>query len=300
MALEIGFVGLGAMGAPIAANLLVAGHHLTVWNRTRSKAEPLRHKGAHLVDHPGDVAKSGGIVVSMLADDAALEQLVLGEAELAYRLGKGGVHVSLSTVSPATTRHLAKRHHEAGGALIAAPVFGRPDAAAAKRLAVCVSGSPAPKERVRPILDAIGVAVFDFGSEPGAANVAKLAGNFMIASALEAMGEAFVMAEKQGLDRKQLANLLGSTLFACPVYQIYGPLIAERRHSPAGFRLPLGLKDLELAIKTAAEVNVPLPLGSMLRDRFIAALANGREDLDWSAVALGASDDAGLRGNSSS
>jgi 3-hydroxyisobutyrate dehydrogenase-like beta-hydroxyacid dehydrogenase len=294
MALEIGFLGLGAMGAPIADNLLAAGHHLTAWNRSPSKAEPLAKKGARVAAHPGDVAQPGGIVVSMVADDAALKHLVR-EADLLRRLGRGGVHVSMSTIAPATTSRLADRHRENGCALVAAPVFGRPDAAAERRLVICVSGPAAAKERVRPILDAISAGVFDFGEETGAANVVKVAGNFLIASAMEAMGEAFTMAEKHGLRREAVAKMLSSTLFACPVYQNYAAMIAERRHSPAGFRLPLGLKDVELAAKTAEEVRAPMPFASLLRDRLISALAKGREELDWSALTLGARDDAGLK-----
>jgi 3-hydroxyisobutyrate dehydrogenase-like beta-hydroxyacid dehydrogenase len=294
MTLKIGFLGLGAMGAPIAANLLAAGHHLTVWNRTRAKAEPLAKKGAGVAEYPGDVAQPGGIVVSMLADDAALEHLVR-EADLAHRLGRDGVHVSMSTIAPATTSRLAKRHRENGSALIAAPVFGRPDAAAERRLVICISGPGSAKDRVRPLLDAICAGVFDFGEETGAANVVKLAGNFLIASAIEAMGEAFTMAEKHGLAREAVAKMLSSTLFACPAYQNYAPMIAQRRHSPAGFRLPLGLKDVELAAKTAEEVHVPMPFASIVHDRLISALAKGRENLDWSALALGARDDAGLK-----
>lgn len=293
MALEIGFLGLGAMGAPIAANLLAEGHHLTVWNRTSAKAEPLAKKGAKVAAHPDDVVQPGGIVVSMVADDAALEYLVR-ETDLLRRLGAGGVHVSMSTVAPSTTRRLAEYHRESGSALVAAPVFGRPDAAAARRLVICFSGGAEPKERIRPILDGVSMGVFDFGEETGAANVVKLAGNFLIASAMEAMGEAFTMVEKHGLAREAVAQMLSSTMFACPVYQNYAPMIAQRRHSPAGFRLPLGFKDVELAAKTAEEVRLPMPFASLLRDRFISALAKGREQLDWSALALGARDDAGL------
>jgi 3-hydroxyisobutyrate dehydrogenase-like beta-hydroxyacid dehydrogenase len=297
MATEVGFIGLGAMGLPMALNLLATGHHLTVWNRTESKTRPLAAKGAHVAERPEDVAQPGGVVISMLADDAALEHLVLGDTAFAHRLGKGGIHLSMSTVAPATTRKLAAYHAEFKSALVAAPVFGRPDAAAGRKLWMCVSGPAKAKERLQPIFDAIGQGVFDFGEEPGAANVAKLAGNFLIAAAMEAMGEAFAMVEKQGLDRAAVAEMLSSTIFACPVYRNYGLAIAERRHSPAGFRLPLGLKDIELVMSSAAEARVPMPLASILRDRFIAALAKGRDELDWSAIALGAREDAGLGEN---
>jgi len=295
MSLEIGFIGLGAMGLPMVANLMAAGHRVTVWNRTATKAEPLAAKGAIVAARPRYAAKRGSILITMVADDAALEELVEGDAAIGTALGDGGIHLSMSTVAPATTRKLAEIHRGAGSVMVAAPVFGRPDAAAARRLWICVSGPAGAKSAVRPILDALGQGVFDFGETPEAANVAKISGNFLIAAAIEAMGEAFAMAEKSGLDRAALAAMLGQTLFACRVYQSYGPAIANRRHSPAGFRLPLGLKDLEIVLRSAREVNAPMPTASLLRDRFVHALAMGREDLDWSALALGAREDAGLK-----
>src|SRR5215472_2952207 len=233
MSLEIGFVGLGAMGLPMAANLLTSGHRVTVWNRTHSRAEPLLGKGAAIALRAGDTVRPGGMLVSMVADDAALVELVAGEAALAERLGPGGIHVSMSTVAPATTRELAEVHRRAGSTLVAAPVFGRPDAAAAKRLWICVSGPPAAKAAAQPILAALGQRVFDFGEVTEAANVVKISGNLLIAAAMEAMGEAFTLAEKNGVDRSALAAMLGQTLFACPVYQGYGGAIANRRHGPA-------------------------------------------------------------------
>ncbi len=295
MNLEIGFIGLGSMGFPIAANIAAAGFPLTVWNRTASKAQPLVEKGARIAASPREVARAGGVVITMVADDAALESLVLGDAALAKQIAPGGIHLSMSTVAPATIRKLAEAHREAGSILLATPVFGRPDAAAARRMFVCISGDAAAKQKVRPILDAIGQAVFDFGETPESASVAKISGNFLIAAAMEAMGEAFAMAEKSGLDRAAVATMLTQTIFGCPVYQGYGAAIAARRHSPAGFQLPLGLKDVELVLRTAREVNAPMPTASLLRDRFVHALAMGRADLDWSAIALGAREDAGLK-----
>ena len=291
---QIGFVGLGAMGSAMAENLLAAGFEVTVFNRTASKAAPLVAKGAKLAERPGDVAHQRGIVISMLADDASLETLVTGEAAIASRLAPHGIHISMTTVSPAIVRKLAAVHHECGSVMVSAPVFGRPEAAAAKKLWICTSGPHSAKEKVKPILEAMGQAIVDFGDDPGAANVVKVAGNFMIAAAMESMGEALAMVEKSGVDRTAVMDLLSKSLFACPVYQGYGAAIAHRRHTPAGFRLPLGLKDMDLALKTGAEVAAPMPLASMLHDRFLAAIANGRSEMDWSAVALGASDDAGL------
>jgi len=295
MTQKIGFVGLGAMGLPMATNLLAAGYHLTVYNRTASKAEPLIAKGARRAERAGDVAHPGGIVVSMLADDASVKALVTGEDALAERIAPDGIHVSMSTVSPAITRELAAYHAMRGSVMVAAPVFGRPSSAQAKWLWVCTSGSADAKAKVKPILEAMGQDIFDFGDNPGAANVVKLAGNFMIAAALEAMGEAVAMMRKSGVDPAAALEMLAKTLFAAPVYQGYGPAIAHGRFTPAGFRLPLGLKDIDLVLQTAAAANVPMPAASLLRDRFISAIAKGRADLDWSAIALGAADDAGLK-----
>lgn len=294
MTTEIGFVGLGAMGEPMAANLVAAGYKLRVYNRTASKADALVATGATRVERPGDAAPAGGVAITMVSDDAALEGVTLGAGGLAERLGAGGIHISMSTVAPATARRLAKHHATCGNIYIAAPVFGRPDAAKAKRLWVLASGPAAQKTAIRPLLEAMGQAIFDFGEEPGAANVAKLAGNFLIAANLEAMSEAFAMAEKQGVERAAVADMLSKTLFACPIYQGYGKAIAEKRFTPVGFRMPLGLKDLELALRTAAEVTMALPIASLVRDRFLASLAKGRAEMDWSAIALSVLDDAGL------
>jgi len=295
MTQKIGFVGLGAMGLPMATNLLAAGFHLTVYNRTASKAEPLIARGARRAERAGDVAHPGGIVVSMLADDASVKALVTGEDALAERIAPDGIHLSMSTVSPATTRELAAYHAMRGSVMVAAPVFGRPSAAQAKWLWICASGPANAKAKVKPILQAMGQEIFDFGDHPGAANVVKLAGNFMIAAALEAMGEAVAMMRKSGVDPAAALEMLAKTIFAAPVYQGYGPAIAHGQFTPAGFRLPLGLKDIDLVLETARAANAPMPTASLLRDRFISAIAKGRADLDWSAIALGAADDAGLK-----
>jgi 3-hydroxyisobutyrate dehydrogenase-like beta-hydroxyacid dehydrogenase len=291
----IGFIGLGNMGEPIAANLIQAGYALRVYNRTASKSAPLVAKGAVSASAAEDVATPGGIAFTMLADDRAVEDVCLPAGSFVERLGAGGIHISLSTIAPATARKLAEHHKKYQVEYLAVPVFGRPEAAAAKRLWVCTSGAAAAKQRVQPLLAAIGQAIFDFGDDPGAANVLKLCGNFLIASAIEALAETFALARKNGIDPKAVADMLGKTLFACPVYQAYGKSIAEQRFEPAGFRLALGLKDINLALQTAASSAVPMPLASLLRDRWLTAIARGRGDMDWTAVALGVAEDAGLK-----
>ncbi|MFZ0981033.1 MAG: NAD(P)-dependent oxidoreductase [Candidatus Acidiferrales bacterium] len=294
MAQTLGFIGLGNMGEPIAANLMAAGHALRVYNRTASKAAALVAKGATLAKAPADVASPGGIVFTMVADDRAIDELCLAPGSFVERLGPDGIHVSLSTISPATARRLAEHHAKHKVEYVASPVFGRPEAAAAKKLWVCTSGHAAAKARVRPLLEAIGQGIFDFGEDPGAANVVKLCGNFMIASAIETISESLALAEKNSIDKNAVADLFGKTLFACPVYQGYGKSIAAEKFEPAGFRLALGFKDVSLALSTATASSVPLPVGSLLHDRYLAAIAKGRGDLDWTAIALGVAEDAGI------
>ncbi|HXT74325.1 MAG TPA: NAD(P)-dependent oxidoreductase, partial [Candidatus Angelobacter sp.] len=227
---SIGFIGLGNMGFPIAENLLRAGYPLKVFNRTASKASGLLATGAQSVSSAAEVATRGGIVVTMLADDRAIEEISAGDDSFITRLGAGGIHISMSTISPATARRLAEQHKKSKVAYVAAPVFGRPEAAASRQLAICVSGSAEAKKRVAAILAAVSRATFDFGEEPGAANVVKLCGNFLLAAAIEGMAEAFTLAEKNGIDRKLAADMLTQTLFPCPVYQGYGKRIAENNY----------------------------------------------------------------------
>lgn len=287
----LGFIGLGNMGAAIAANLLKAGYGLRVYNRTAAKAAPLVEKGATLASKPAEVAQPGGIVVTMVADDRALEDLCLASGSFVDQLGSGGIHLSLSTISPATARRLAEHHAKHHVAYVASPVFGRPDAAAAKRLWICASGPAAARQRVEPVQNAIGQGLFDFGDEVGAANVVKLCGNFMVAAAIETLAEMLTLAEKSGVSKKAMADMISKF---SPLHSVYANQIAEQRFEPAGFRLTLGLKDINLIMSAAASSTTPLPLGSLLHDRWVSAVAKGRGDLDWSAIALNVSEDAGL------
>jgi 3-hydroxyisobutyrate dehydrogenase-like beta-hydroxyacid dehydrogenase len=293
MSETIGFIGLGNMGQAMAGNLLKAGYSLIVYNRTLSKAEALTARGARLAHKPEEAVPQGGIVITMVANDQALEEIVMSPGFLEH-FGPGGIHLSMSTISPETSRKLAKLHEQHGSFYLAAPVFGRPDAAAAQKLWICISGPNTAKERVQPVLQALGQGVFDFGEDPGAANIVKLCGNFLILSAMEAMAEALTLAEKNGLDRSAVNDMLTHTLFTAPVYQNYGKMIAEKRHTPAGFRLALGLKDNNLVGDVAEHSTMPMPLQSLLHDRLLAAIAKGRGDMDWSALSLEVLEDAGL------
>lgn len=291
---SIAVIGLGNMGTPIARNLLTEGFALSVYNRSREKTEPLAALGAIVADSPAHAVLPGGVVVTLMANDAALEAVTLGEGGFAQQLGAGGLHISMSTVSPETSKRLAEAHARHGSLFVAAPVFGRPDAAAARKLYICASGSAEAKERAWPILSALGQRVQDFGEAAGAANVVKLSGNFMIASAIEALSEAMALCEKNGIDRQTFYDFFTSANFACPVYQNYGRVLAARAYSPAGFALELGLKDIRLARESAAAAGVPMPFADMLFQRLQNAVVRGDGQLDWSAIELATAEGAGI------
>lgn len=291
----IGFIGLGGMGSAMAVNLLKAGFGLRVYNRTPEKARPLVGLGAAQADSPAGMAETGGIVVTMLTNDQAVEEVAFGENGFGDALGEGGIHVSMSTISPETSRRLAERHAALGTHYVAAPVFGKPDDAAAQKLWIATSGPEAAKARIRPLLDAMGQGVHDFGEDAGAANVVKLTGNFLLGAAIEAMGEAFTLAQKNGISRQAVYELFTSTLFACPVYQNYGKLIAAEHYQPIGAVPSLIRKDFGLLLQEAKTSQVPMPLAGLVHDRLTAMVAKGREDRDWAGFAQEVSESAGLK-----
>jgi 3-hydroxyisobutyrate dehydrogenase-like beta-hydroxyacid dehydrogenase len=293
--MKIGFIGLGNMGTPMAQNLIKAGYHLQVYNRTISKADDLEQAAITKCKTPAEAAANVEFVVTMLSEDEILKEAVSGEHGLLHTLPKGGVHISMSTISPETSQLLAGLHHLAGSHYIAAPVFGRPEAAAAKKLFVCTSGNTEAKERARPILESLGQSVTDFGEEVGGANVLKVAGNFMIIGAMEMMAEAFTLAEKNGLNRADVANFFGSTIFNAPIFHNYGKLIANKQYEPVGFKARLGLKDARLAVKLSQTSETPMPLATLAHNRLLAAVAKGGGDRDWvEAFGKGVTDDAGI------
>src|SRR6266516_2165513 len=233
-------------------------------------------------------------LVSMLADHAALADVMLGSSGALPALARGAIHVSMSTISPKSSRALAERHRAAGQEYVAAPVFGRPEAAEAKQLWIVAAG-PAPAiERCRPLLDAVGQGVIVAGDDPGRANVIKLAGNFLLAAAIEAMGEAFALVRKYDVAPADLLEIVNGRLFRSPIYENYGKLIADERYEPAGFKLRYGLKDVRLALGAAEDVAAPMPLASLIRDRYLSAVARGWGDIDWAGLARIAAADAGL------
>lgn len=292
---SVTFIGLGAMGEPMASSVLRSGVALTVYNRSRERTAPLATAGAKVADSVAAAVTPGGVAITMLANDAALLDVTLGESGVADRLGAGGLHISMSTVSPETSRHLAAEHAKRGSLWLSAPVFGRPEAAAAQKLWICQSGPADAKARAKPLLQAMGQAIHDFGEEPGAANVVKLSGNFLILSAVEAMAEALTLAEKSGIDRRALAGFLGQTIFNCPIYQNYGRILAAQTYEPAGFKLELGMKDVRLVRDAAESATVPMPLADLLHARLLTSLAKGRGQLDWTAIEMVSAEDAGKR-----
>ena len=291
--MEVALIGLGQMGTGIAKSLLRAGHRVTVYNRTASRAEALRADGAIVAASVAEACRSA-VVLTMVADDAALEHFVFGDGGILASLPRGGVHISLSTISVALSDRLAAEHAKAGQGYLAAPVFGRPDAAEAARLAVVVAGADTLVQKCKPLFEAIGPKLFVVGERPSMANVVKLSGNFLIATVLESLAEALAFARKSGVDAGALMDFLTATLFNAPVYKTYGGLIVEGKHEPAGFALPLGLKDVRLVLQAAEAASVPMPIASVVRDRFITAMARGNQDKDWSVIGRVAAEDAGL------
>ncbi|MDB6110665.1 MAG: 6-phosphogluconate dehydrogenase NAD-binding [Pedosphaera sp.] len=292
----IGFVGTGNMGLPMAENLLKAGYKLKVYNRTKAKMAPLVERGAGTVEHPAEVAGSGGVVITMLADDAALKEVTLGPHGLIHSLGPESIHISMSTVSPAASRELAPLHREVSAYYLAATVSGRPEAAAAASLGIYLSGEATAKARVLDILHKLGRHISDCGEDPGAANVVKLAANFMLLSSIEAFAEALTFAEKQQLDRTAVMNMLCDNLFDCSVFRNYGRLLAAKAYEPAGFKVRLAFKDLRLAIQSGESAETPMPFADALHNRMISLVATGKADWDVSAIGRGVAEQAGLSG----
>jgi 3-hydroxyisobutyrate dehydrogenase-like beta-hydroxyacid dehydrogenase len=292
--MKIGFIGLGNMGAAIAANLVHSGHQVTVWNRSAAKAQRLAGLGAVAAPDPKAAAAGGEVVLTMLADDAALDSVLSGPHGLLEGLRPGSLHISLSTISVATAERLATLHAERGQRLLCAPVFGRPEAAAAAKLFVVVGGKKADLDGAKTLFDAISQRVFYIGETPSAANLVKLCGNFMILAAIETMAEAMTLAEKGGVPKKLLLEVLTGTLFDSPVYRNYGNGLVEGRFKPAGFAAPLGLKDMRLVGHSAEALRVPMPVLNVLRDHLLQTIAMEGEDVDWSAIGRTVAKNGGL------
>ena len=291
----VGFIGLGSMGLPMARRLLDAGYALRVYNRTPGKAVELLERGTREVKTPAETVEPGGIVITMLANDAALEMVTLGEHGMAAALGADGIHLSMSTVSPHLACRLAEAHRAHGSHYLAAPVLGRPTAAAAGKLFILLSGLAAAKCRVSPLLKAMGQGTHDLGEDPAQGHIAKLAANFMILASIETYAETLTFAEKNGIGRMEMMKLLTGTILNAPLFHLYGELLAKEEYTAPGFKLALGLKDIELILETGVDSRTPLPAADLVHNRLLTALAKGRGELDMTALALGVSEDAGLR-----
>ena len=290
--MRIGFVGAGAMGVGMIGNLLKAGHAVTVWNRSKTPLASLREAGALIAESPVDCAAQD-VVISMLADDPAVSAITLDPAFITA-MPAAGLHVCMATISVALADQLADAYAKAGRAYVSAPVFGRPPAAAAAQLFVVAAGAPVAITRAQPLFDVLGQRSFVVGERPSLANVVKLSGNFMLASMIETLGEAFALTRKHGINPQQYLDILTSTLFTAPVYKVYGGLIAGEQYEPAGFKLALGLKDVRLAQAAADAAMVPMPFAGVLHDRYMTAVAHGHGHLDWAGLARLSAEAAGL------
>ena len=292
--MKVGFIGLGAMGRAMARNLLKAGHEVTVYNRTRARAEGLAREGAEVAASPAETA-SGEVVITMLADDHALEDVLLGSGKLLAKLRADQVHISMSTISVELSRNLVEAHRRHGTGFVSAPVFGRPEAAEAAKLFVVTAGPKAAVAKCGPLFNAMGQKTFILGEDPSAANVVKLSGNFLIVSTLECLGEAFALVRKYGIDPQQYLDMLTNSFFSAPFQKNYGGIIAQQRYEPPGFSLRLGAKDVRLILAAADAANVPMPVASVLHDRFLTGISRGLGEKDWSAIAQLEAESAGLK-----
>jgi 3-hydroxyisobutyrate dehydrogenase-like beta-hydroxyacid dehydrogenase len=290
--MKLGFIGLGQMGAGMAAKLVKGGHDLSVFNRSSGRSGPLIALGAHEARTIADACR-GEAVITMLADDDAASAIAFADEGLIASLPAGAIHISMSSISVALSKRLAQAHTQAGQRYIAAPVFGRPDMAASGKLFIIVAGDPASIDECRPLFDALGQKTSLIGEQPWAANLVKLSGNFLQAATIESLGEAIALIGKAGIDRRAYVEILTSTVFNAPAYKIFGPLIADGKFEPAAFAAPLGYKDIRLALAAAETLRVPMPLASLLHDRFLRLLAQGGSHLDWAAVGGLAALDAG-------
>ena len=296
-AMKIAFIGLGRMGIGMARNLIRAGHTVAVYNRTREKAETLAAKGARVASSPADASRTAEVVMTMVADDHAVEEVVFGDTGIASAMQKDSVHVSHSTISTALARRLDTEHARRNQGYISAPVFGRPDAAENKNLLVVTAGRGDLIDRCRPLFEAIGRQTFVVGSDPWQANVAKVCGNFMIGSVIEALGEAYATLRKAGVAPQSFLEIMNS-LFGSPVIANYGRIIAQEQFEPAGFALKLGLKDARLVLAAAEECAAPMPLASLVHSHLLSALAQGQGEMDWSSMTQVIARNAGLKSNS--
>jgi 3-hydroxyisobutyrate dehydrogenase-like beta-hydroxyacid dehydrogenase len=296
-AMKIAFIGLGRMGLGMARNLLRAGYTVAVFNRSREKAEALAASGARVASSPADACRDAEVVMTMVADDHAVEQIVFGNDGIALAMENNCVHVSHSTISTALARKLTAEHAQRKQGYLSVPVFGRPEHADSKNLVVVAGGPSELVDRCRPLFDAIGRQTFVIGAEPWQANVAKVCGNFMVISMIESLGEAYATLRKAGVAPEAFLEIINS-LMASPILALYGRIVAQEQFEPAGFALKLGLKDVRLVLAAAEECASPMPLASLVHDHLLSALAQGQGEMDWSSMTQVIARNAGLMSKS--
>ena len=291
--MQIGFIGIGAMGAGMVRNLLKAGHRVTVWNRSAEPANELRADGASVAANPTAATVGAALVISMLADDRAVEEVIFAPGFIAS-LDPNAVHVSMATISVALAERLDEAHRAANRRYVSAPVFGRPPAAAAAQLFIVAAGDPAALAQCQAAFEVMGQKIFVVGTQPAAANVVKISGNFMLASMIETLGEAFALVRKHGIAPEQFLDVITNSIFPAPVYKNYGAMIANDNFEPAGFKLTLGLKDVRLAQAAADAAMVPMPIAGVVHDQYMTAIARGYGHFDWAGIARLSAEAAGL------
>ena len=285
--MQIGFIGLGNLGTPIAENLLEHHPGMLVYNRTIEKTKPLADKGAAVSNSVQELAAACDCVFTIISNDAAIKEVTEGDAGIAKNLKGGGIHISMSTILPATSADLFNLHQQHGNHYIACPVAGRPEAARDKKLNFIVSGDAAIIARVKPLLTNAGaVNIWEYGREPGNSNVAKLCTNYMIQAALQSMAEAIGLAQKSGIDERQLMRMVTSTLLNCGIYINYGNLLLNEQYQPAAFSLELGLKDATLINTQAETAGAKMPLAKLVKAEYQQLFDDGYADYDWAALAL--------------
>lgn len=285
--MNLGFIGLGRLGTPVALNLLEGNKQLYIYNRTTSKMEPLVVRGATACNSVKELASKCDIVFTLVSDDDAINDVTLKEDGIAANLKPGGIHVSISTISPTASEKLAEHHASLNQHYVAAPVMGRPAAAEARKLNFLVSGNADAIQKIKPyLLQAGGERIWEFGEGASLANVAKVCNNFLIISAIESMAEAMRLAEKSGLDKQEWINMITNSLFSAPIYRTYSELLLNETYLPAQFYLKLGLKDINLALQQAAKVKTPMPVGEQLKQQMNTSIGKGYGEYDQTAIAL--------------
>ncbi|MBP6564837.1 MAG: NAD(P)-dependent oxidoreductase [Burkholderiales bacterium] len=292
--MKIGVIGLGRMGRGIAGRVLGAGHDLAVYNRTSGKDADLVAAGARSVASIALACEQRDVVVTMLADDAALDAVALGAGGVRDSLPVGAIHMVMGTHGVGIVRALTAAHAAAGQTLVAAPVLGRPDAAASGQLGIVAAGPAEALQRCKPLLDVIGRRTFEAGASPDAATSIKLANNFMLGCAVQAMGEAYSLVRRFGVAPQVLHDVMTEGLFSAPAYKVYGKIMADEAYDNVGFTTRLALKDMSLVLAAGDMARVPLPSASLLRDRLLAAIAHGDADRDWAVLAREQARTAGL------